>query len=100
MIAHEDDIVTCERGHPLYRITRGFSVGMLVRSDNFESINPRVAAPAPFSPIKKTCPRCGRPWVIESRAGRIGHIHFEDGWRPRLPESRPTTERAHVSTSP
>jgi len=89
MIAREDDIVTCVRGHPLYRITRDVMEYTRIMADQFEALHPRTAVPLALTRFQP-CPMCGQPW--HARSGWIGrrtHFHFEGGWRPRLPESRP-----------
>lgn len=84
MIAHEDDIVTCERGHPLYRITRDVQAGSVIRSDQFEALHPRAQEPRPLAVIWPCCPMCGTRWMAVIGLHGYRHIHFEDGWRPRL----------------
>ena len=86
MIAREDDIVTCERGHPLYRITRDVPHGAQMTASQFEAIHPRAQQPAPLVRIWANCPMCGTRWMAVGGIYGRRHIHFEDGWRPRLPD--------------
>lgn len=87
MIAREDDIITCERGHPLYRITRDIEPREMVRAEQFEAIHPKATPPVAGRTRTPRCPICGSLWFSLS-----GRIHFEDGWRPRLPPAPPAKE--------
>lgn len=96
MIARENDIITCERGHPLYRITRDVPPFSQFMVSQFERLHPRATEPAPAREMRR-CPMCNGAWfmlvsygpsIMGFRATRH-HFHFEDGWRPRLP-GRPT----------
>jgi hypothetical protein len=81
--ADVDDIVTCERGHPLYRITRplDLSMGPPLVSAAFERISPRAEEPVRLTRIKGRC-SCGAQWLSAAGLDLYARgIHFEEGWR-------------------
>lgn len=81
-IANVDDIVTCDRGHPLYRIAEPIFNTWDLRPAQFESISPRATPPKEGTIIDCTC-RCGADWYL-GRPMYWGtpQVHFEEGWRP------------------
>jgi len=80
LIAQPDDIVTCERGHPLYRITETIYRTSIFRAKQFERINPRAQEPIKYYAIRPCY--CGAIWY-RSLGLNIGRrVHFEEGWRP------------------
>lgn len=81
--AVEDDIITCERGHPLYRLVSDVFKGAPLRAVEVERLDPRVEIPMRRSIIRGVC-HCGARWIGAPRDGEIGvnRIHFEEGWRP------------------
>ena len=76
----EDDIITCERGHPVYRMARDRDTGDHIMAADLESLVPSIPQPAPHRAATMHCPRCGQPVFRNTTLGGIA-FHFEDGWR-------------------
>jgi hypothetical protein len=80
LFAQENDIITCEGGHPLYRIKSDIPRQTAVlRSENFERIDEQMPEPIKNTLIEPKCQRCGTRWFKEELG--FPRIHFEDGWR-------------------
>ncbi len=79
MIAQSNDIVTCARGHPLYRVATRTIPDDMREVRHFEPIHPKAERPQPERMAGSQCPICGALWVRWGHAGLM--VHFEDGWR-------------------
>lgn len=83
IFARENDIITCERGHPLYRITRDMMRNAYCFDTiSFEPIGVGIPLTLRGTHVRQTCAKCGSAWV-HGPDGLLGNIevHFEDGWR-------------------
>jgi len=81
MIAAEDDIVTCEDGHPLYRVRQTIPLhGARLRAADFERLDDQAQEPRFAEVVVKTCPHCGAPWL---RGASFVQINVAGEWRPR-----------------
>jgi hypothetical protein len=77
--ADVDDIVTCERGHPLLRVVTPLFRQSVIKAAAFEAINPRAPEPHSGDAI---IPRCYCGALYARRKGWGFAMHFEEGWRP------------------
>lgn len=82
VIAQPDDIVTCERGHPLYRITAPVLDIFAPPSAAFEPIDPRAERPIKYTMIRGTC-HCGADWFRGRPRHKLNQLHLEGGWSPQ-----------------
>lgn len=84
IFARENDIITCERGHPLYRIASDLYRGVFREVHAVEKISPRAPEPVQGVIIINRC-ACGARWRRTARwldsTARLYEVHFEDGWR-------------------
>lgn len=79
----ENEIVTCTKGHPLYRITANEVIGSsILPSRLFECINTQHARPpVKYTAVRGTC-GCGARWLQNQAMDSVPFaIHFEEGWR-------------------
>jgi len=86
LIASEGDIVTCENGHQLYRITRDVPQGAFLHTTQFQAIHESLNDPLPLTKIPMKCPDCSARWMKGGSSGlslmHYFRVHFEGGWRP------------------
>lgn len=75
----EGEIITCEGGHQLYRITKDIQRFETFRSSQAEPIHSAMPVPEMGHPYEP-CPECDRRWQKAVRGGGQ-RFHFEDGWR-------------------
>ena len=75
-IVREGEIIACENGHKLYRITRDVFLNETILPSQFERIDEKAQEPGYFIGILP-CPHCGAPWV---RGGITVGVHTERGW--------------------
>lgn len=83
IIARPDDIITCEKGHPLYRMVRDLSFPGALKVEDVEQISPRAPSPTEGRKVNPRC-SCGAYWFHWMPIGmgqRCVQIHFEEGWR-------------------
>lgn len=66
-------IVTCERGHALYRV----EVKIPEAQTRMVPIHPKAELPRVVDRTAGKCPECGSPWL---RTSPDFQIHYEDGW--------------------
>lgn len=76
LLARENDIVTCEAGHPVYRVTGDIYRKDRVRASSFEGASTEIENPKKGTVIKMTC-SCGEPWLRVQNGYRL---HLESGW--------------------
>ena len=76
ILARKGEIVTCENGHALFRLTDDMYAGSRFRAGSFETVGTDVQKPAAGEKIKPCA--CGARWV---KGGPGVRVHFEDGWR-------------------
>lgn len=79
LVADIDDIVTCTKGHPMYRVLTPLFIEGKVEAADFEPLHPRLNTPAAHTRID-TCPRCRSRCATQGLGGI--RVHFEEGWRP------------------
>lgn len=77
----EGEMVTCQNGHPIARVTRDCYVGEVMMADMLdwqEGIKPRVQGD-----LLGKCDICGKAFngsdLDETKP--TGLLHFADGWR-------------------
>jgi len=70
-------IVTCVRGHPLYRIVSDVTPDTIFDSTQFERIEPGMPVPKNGELVVKTCSICGEFWIL---GGHCLNVHFAEGW--------------------
>lgn len=82
-MGRKGDIITCEGGHELYRLTAPIYPAMNpLPSDRFEVIDAAAAeVPTRKARVRGVCRKCGAPWIKMPPTDKAKAIHFADGWR-------------------
>ena len=83
LMAFKGDVITCEKGHKLYRLGRNMLPGDPLKADILKRLTTKAQKPKDGDPIAKEC-HCGAPWMRQPEPGkRPAQLHFADGeWRP------------------
>lgn len=85
LIAEAGDIVTCEKGHKLYRMAVDVPRYSPMKAAQFICLTEQAQAPVAGEKVRPCV--CGADWFqLESNdmgfpTGR-SRVHFEEGWRP------------------
>lgn len=82
LMAFKGDIVTCEKGHQLYKVKQNVLPGEPIKAKHLQRLTKDAQFPRNNVAIKTEC-HCGAPWMRQKPDSQAAQVHFADGeWRP------------------